>query len=73
MATEQVALHDDQQPEPQYEHEYCEGVGDEIAKRESAIEQHCRSSRPASRARIILDQQGRDSQRSSRDTVTPRA
>src|SRR5271163_4335292 len=46
MPAEQVARYDDQQPEPQYEHEYREGVGDEIAKGESALKQHCRSPAP---------------------------
>ena len=42
MPAEQIARHDDEQPEPQYEHEYCEGVGDEIAECESAFKWHCR-------------------------------
>jgi hypothetical protein len=50
MPAEEVARHDDQQPKPQYEHEYCEGVGDEIGKGESAFEKHCRPpARPAPR------------------------
>jgi hypothetical protein len=44
MPAEQVARRDDEHPEPQYEHEYREGVSDEIGKGESAIKQHCRSS-----------------------------
>jgi hypothetical protein len=43
MSAEQIARHDDEQPEPQYEHEYRESVGDKIGERESAVEQHCRS------------------------------
>src|SRR5277367_1258652 len=32
MPAEQVARRDDEQPEPQYEHEYREGVSDELVK-----------------------------------------
>jgi hypothetical protein len=42
MPAEQIARHNNEQPEPQYEHEYREGVGDKIAERKPAIKQHCR-------------------------------
>src|SRR5271155_4671843 len=63
MSAEQVTCRNDEQPEPQYEHEYCERVSDEIGKGESAFKEHSRSSRPARCVEVILDQCGGDSQR----------